>query len=105
MKISIFLFSIGLFYTSCGSIKNGASELNEVADASCGICNFKMTGDECALAVKINDKFYYVEGSAIDEHGDAHAEDGLCSAIRKAKVTGQIKNGVFVATSFQLIQK
>ena len=100
-KLIFIAFAIAL--TSCGTSKNTQPQIVEVVDASCGICQFGMTGDECELAVKINDKYYYVEGTAIDQHGDAHAEDGFCSVVRKAKVTGQIKNGVFVATSFELI--
>ena len=35
--------------------------------------------------------------------GDAHAEDGFCSAIRKAEVVGEIKGDRFVASSFKLL--
>ena len=76
-----------------------------MVDASCGKCNFGMTGDKCDLAVKLGDKHYYVVGSAIDDHGNEHATDGLCSTTRKAKVTGRVKGGVFVASSFELLPK
>ena len=69
------------------------------------MCNFEMTGEECALAIRIEGKEYYVEGSAIDEHGDAHADDGLCTVVRKAKVKGVIKKGVFVAEMIELIEE
>lgn len=84
---------------------NQKEEFTKVLETSCGECNFGMTGDECDLAVIIDGKKYFVEGSAIDEHGDAHAEDGLCTVVRKAKVTGRIKGGVFVASSFELINE
>ena len=105
MRISISLLSIYVLFAACGAVKNQSAEINQIVNASCGICNFEMTGDDCALAVCIESKYYYVEGSEINAHGDAHAEDGLCSTIRKASVSGQIKNGVFVAKTFQLLAK
>ena len=41
--------------------------------------------------------------SSIDDHGDAHGDDGLCNCIRHARVTGEIKGGRFVATAFELL--
>ena len=57
----------------------------------------------CKLAVRIDGKPYLVTGSDIDDHGDAHASDGLCNAMRRAKVTGEIKDDRFVAESFELL--
>lgn len=74
-----------------------------VAEAACGQCKFGLPGKSCDLAVRINGKAYFVEGTSIDEHGDAHAEDGFCNAIRKAKVQGEIVQGKFVVTYFQLL--
>ena len=48
-------------------------------------------------------KSYFVEGTKIDEHGDAHAHDGFCSAIRKAEVVGEVKNNKFVVSHFKLL--
>ncbi|RYD90463.1 MAG: hypothetical protein EOP50_15930, partial [Sphingobacteriales bacterium] len=42
----------------------------KIVEASCGKCKFGMAGDDCALAVRINNKAYYVDGSDIDQHGD-----------------------------------
>jgi hypothetical protein len=64
-----------------------------------------MKGKSCDLAVRIDGKAYFVDGTTIDEHGDAHAEDGFCNAIRKAAVTGKVENGRFKATSFTLIKE
>ena len=58
-------------------------------EASCGQCQFGLKGKSCDLAVRINGQAYFVDGSDIDSHGDAHAEDGFCNAIRKAKVQGR----------------
>ncbi|RYY94530.1 MAG: hypothetical protein EOO11_17690 [Chitinophagaceae bacterium] len=75
----------------------------QVVEASCGKCQFGMKGDDCELAVRIDGKAYLVDGSSIDRHGNAHAADGFCNAIRKAEVTGSVVNGRFKATSFTLL--
>jgi|SRR6476660_1042954 len=75
----------------------------QVVEASCGQCNFGMTGGGCTLAVKIDGKPYFVDGTKIDQHGDAHAADGFCSAIRQAEVTGEVVDNKFRATSFKLL--
>jgi hypothetical protein len=74
-----------------------------IVEAACGECKFGLEGKSCDLAVRINGKSYFVDGSDIDSHGDAHADDGFCNAIRKAKVQGEIINNRFKATYFQLI--
>ena len=79
--------------------------INQVVEASCGQCQFKMTGKSgCDLAVKINGEFYFVDGTSIHDHGDAHAYDGFCEAIRKADVKGEIIDGRFKAESFTLVK-
>ncbi|HEX8268875.1 MAG TPA: DUF6370 family protein [Flavobacterium sp.] len=76
----------------------------QVVQASCGQCNFGMkTQKGCDLAVKIDGKSYFVDGVKLDDHGDAHASDGFCSAVRKAEVTGNIVGDRFKATSFKLL--
>lgn len=74
-----------------------------VVEASCGECQFGMKGESCDLAVRIDGKSYFVDGTTIHDHGDAHAEKGFCNAISKALVTGEIKGNRFKATSFTLI--
>lgn len=86
----------------------GGSEVTKVVDqiveASCGQCQFGMKGKKgCDLAIRIDGKGYYVDGSSMDEHGDAHSENGMCNCIRQAKVTGEVKDGRFVSTSFELL--
>lgn len=76
-----------------------------IVEASCGECQFGMKGKSCDLAVRIDGKSYFVDGTKIDQHGDAHAKDGFCNAIRKASVTGSIVKDRFVATSFTLIDE
>lgn len=75
----------------------------QTVEVACGQCKFNLKGKSCDLAVRIKDKSYFVDGTKIDDHGDAHADDGLCNKVRKAKVSGSIVNDRFVATSFKLL--
>lgn len=75
----------------------------KIVDASCGECKLGLKGKSCDLAVRINGKAYFVDGTSIDQHGDAHAKDGFCKAIRKAKVQGEIVDNRFKATYFELL--
>ena len=74
-----------------------------VVEAACGECQFGLAGNDCDLAVRIDGKAYFVDGTGIDDHGDAHSDDGFCNAVRQARVQGSIENGRFVATSFELL--
>lgn len=105
MLKSLLIAVVVFVMTSCATMKNKDTVIEGVYDVSCGICNLEMTGDDCELAIIIDKKKYYVEGSGINEHGDAHAADGLCSVVRKASVKGVIKKGVFVAEKFNLIEE
>ena len=74
-----------------------------VVEAACGQCQFELEGTGCDLAVRIDGESYYVDGTAIDEHGDAHAADGFCNTVRTARVTGRVESGRFISTSFELL--
>lgn len=79
-------------------------EKAQVVEASCGQCKFGMKDQKgCDLAVRIDGKSYFVDGTSIHDHGDAHADDGFCSAIRKAEVTGKVEGNRYKATSFKLL--
>ena len=104
MKTVLLTALLALGVSACAQEKK--SEITDlVVDASCGECQFEMEGKSCDLAVKIDGRTYYVEGIKIDDYGDAHAHNGFCNAVRKAKVTGDIKNDKFVATHFVLIDE
>ena len=76
----------------------------QVLEAACGQCQFKMKDKKgCDLAVRIDGKSYFVEGTKINDHGDAHADDGFCNVIKKAKVIGEVKDGKFVVSYFKLL--
>lgn len=75
-----------------------------VVDAACGQCLLDLKDKKgCDLAVRLGDKSYFVDGFAMNELGDAHADDGMCNTVRKAKVTGEIVNDRFVASCFELL--
>jgi hypothetical protein len=76
---------------------------SQIVEVSCGECSFGLKGKSCDLAVRIDGKAYFVDGTKIDDHGDAHAKDGFCESIRKAQVTGEIVNNRFQVTSFTLL--
>ena len=75
----------------------------DTLEASCGSCQFNMPKKECFLAIRKNGKAYEVSGTGLDDHGDAHALDGFCMAIRKAAVQGRIHKGKYVVTYFKLL--
>ncbi|WP_316752429.1 DUF6370 family protein [Pedobacter gandavensis] len=79
-------------------------EKPHVVETACGECKFGLPGKECDLAVRIDGHAYFVDGSDIDDHGDAHAKDGFCNKIRKAEVTGKVENGRFKASTFKLLK-
>ncbi|MGG9972685.1 DUF6370 family protein [Ferruginibacter sp. SUN002] len=73
------------------------------AEVSCGQCKFGLPGKGCSLAVRIKGKAYFVDGTSIDEHGDAHAADGFCNAVRHALIQGKVVRKRFKVTYFKLI--
>jgi hypothetical protein len=82
---------------------NPKNPVYEVA-ATCGTCMFKMEGKGCLLAIKFKGKNYFVDGTSIDDHGDAHDKEGFCNAIKKAKVQGAVVGDRFLVTYFELIK-
>jgi len=74
-----------------------------LVEAACGTCQFDLPGSDCALAVRIDGRAYYVDGASIDDLGDPHAEDGICNTVRQARVSGRLDGERFAATSFELL--
>ncbi len=110
MKTVFTLACVVFVITACGQHKDTISaqpdpnKKLQIVEASCGECQFGLPGKSCDLAVRVNGKAYFVDGTSIDEHGDAHANDGFCEAIRKAEVQGEIVNNRFKVTYFKLIK-
>ena len=74
----------------------------ENVELSCGQCQLGLEGEGCDLAVRIDGQAYFVDGSGIDDHGDAHAADGLCNAILSADIVGRVEGGRFLASAIEL---
>ena len=100
--IIIAFFLIGT--ASMNGQEKKTEQKTQIVEASCGQCQFGMKDKPgCDLAVRIEGKSYFVEGTDINKHGDAHAHDGFCSAIRQAEVVGEVKNNKFVVSQFKLL--
>lgn len=106
-KLLTFLFSFGVLTTIAQS-KDSASQADPAkklltVEASCGQCKLGLKGKGCTLAVRIDNKAYFVDGTEIDSHGDAHAADGFCNKVRKAAVQGEVVKDRFKASYFRLL--
>lgn len=100
--ITVAFFLIGT--ASMNGQEKKTEQKTQIVEASCGQCQFGMKDKPgCDLAVRIEGKSYFVEGTDINKHGDAHAHDGFCSAIRQAEVVGEVKNNKFVVSQFKLL--
>ena len=103
----LFAFSFSIAVASAQS-KNSVPDPKKkilIVETSCGQCQFGMKDKKgCDLAVRIDGKSYFVDGTSIDDHGDAHAKDGFCEAVRKAEVQGEIVDNRFKATYFKLVK-
>ena len=92
------------FALVCFSMTAQEKPKKQIVEASCGQCQFNMKDKKgCDLAVRIDGKSYFVDGTGLNDHGDAHADDGFCSAIRKAEVVGVVKDNKFVVSEFKLL--
>ena len=110
---SVFLGFISLFFVSSIIAQKTDSKVSipdttkkiQVVETACGECQFKLTGKGCNLAVRMDGKSYFVDGTDIDSHGDAHAKDGFCNAVRKAEVQGELVSNRFKVTYFKLLKE
>lgn len=107
-SVLVLLFSFFLTHSFAQTVKHNTTIVDsskpiKIVEAACGGCKFGLKGKGCSLAVRIDNKAYFVDGASIDEFGDAHAADGLCVAIRKAEVQGKIVDNKFKATYFKLL--
>nr|WP_321221786.1 DUF6370 family protein [uncultured Psychroserpens sp.] len=97
MKRVVFILILLLSFACSTSEK-------QTVELSCGQCKFGLTSQEgCDLAVRINDKAYFVDGANIDDFGDAHDENtGFCEVIRTAEVSGDIEKNRFKIETIKL---
>lgn len=104
--IDVYVYAWNFFKSKARalSIHNAdPSKKIQVVEAACGQCRFGLPGKSCDLAVRINGNAYFVDGTDIESHGDPHASDGFCEAIRKAEVQGELEASRFKATYFKLV--
>src|SRR5687767_7141538 len=85
MKLFFTALLLGFSVVVCGQAKDPKTaipakdkEVLEV-EAACGQCKLGLKGKGCNLAIRLNGKAYFVDGTDIDGHGDAHADDGFCN--------------------------
>ncbi len=104
LVFSFLYFAAGAQAKETIATKPDSTKAIQVVEAACGQCQFALPGQDCDLAVRINGKAYYVDGTHIDSHGDAHAKDGFCNAIRKAEVQGEVTDDRFKASYFKLVK-
>jgi hypothetical protein len=106
--ISILVLS---FFLSSAAAQTGASKTStpdpslpiQTVEVSCGKCKLGLPGKTCDMAIRFDGKAYYVDGANIDNFGDAHAKDGMCNAIRKAEVQGQLVDNRFKVSYIKIL--
>jgi Family of unknown function (DUF6370) len=110
MKVFLLLLCCSFFVFSASSQQKETKQQQpastkkiQVVEAACGECQLGLEGNSCDLAVRIDGKSYFVDGTNIDSHGDAHAKDGFCKMIRKAEVQGELVANRFKVTYFRLL--
>ena len=99
--ITIILFLVST-YIFAQETNDNKTFVNAKALAGCSKCVFH-SSDKCSLAVKIDYEVYEVEGSSLKDHGKPRAKDGLCKVEREAEISGEIKDGKFLAFNFKLL--
>lgn len=107
-NLTTILYSLFIF-TGCSTAldqrsRTGAITEPTIVEAGCGQCQFGLTEKKgCDLAVRPGDRGYFVDNFSMRAFGDPDAEHGMCNLVRDAKVTGEIVEGRFQATSFELL--
>ena len=98
----LLLLSIFIIAFSCSNKK----EIKQVVEISCGQCQFEIEEPKgCDLAIRLNNKTYFIDGANIDDFGNAHDKNtGFCNVIRKANIAGIIEEERFKASSIKLIE-
>lgn len=105
MKFVLLIFTFNAFALFTNAQTNHIPDSTKqvlIVEASCGQCQFNLSGKGCNLAIRLNGKAYFVDGANIDAYGDAHAKDGFCESIQIANVQGEIINNRFNVSFFEL---
>lgn len=100
---SIGLAALVAVFVVAGCGDPGVRIESQVVTTACASCIFAMEGVEnCPFAVEIDGEPYVVQGSVPQDHL-SHAPDGICNMPRLARVEGTIRDGKFIAASFELL--
>ena len=102
LLIAVFCASASFCFSQTTERPDSTKKMQTV-ETACGQCKLGLPGKSCDLAVRINGKAYFVDGTDIDSHGDAHAKDGFCNSVRKAQVQGEVVNDRFRVSYFKLM--
>jgi len=103
IRIFLLFAAVFLFHPPALRASGEVPSKETTVEASCGQCRFHMAGKGCTLAVRVEGKSYFVEGTGIDDHGDAHGIAGFCNAVRKARVKGRVEGEKFRVETFELL--
>jgi hypothetical protein len=116
MRCSFGLFLVCVFFAlvACDSpprqasistktTRTGVTIEDRRLEVSCGQCQFGMQTIGCDLAVRIEGHRYFLDGTSIDDHGDAHSETGFCNCIREATISGKLQSDRLVVEKFVLL--
>jgi|GEM_PF-512426 len=102
-KFYLLLLTVGLLTQALQAQKKSKNINQKTVEASCAQCKFKVKEPQgCDLAIRVKGRIYFLDGTNLDAHGDAHEEDGFCNAIRQAVVTGTIKGNRIQVSQFNL---
>ncbi|TNE54057.1 MAG: hypothetical protein EP338_09055 [Bacteroidetes bacterium] len=62
-----------------------------------------MKSTSCKLATKIQGKYYWIKGTDIDDHGDAHGPEGFCNHVLYADLSGHlVQSDILFVEKFNL---
>lgn len=96
------LLGAGCVSTKSSERQSAQIKKPKVVEAGCGQCLMGMKEKKgCDLAVRFDGNSYFVDGFKMRQFGDPDADDGMCERMHKAKVTGEVVNGRFVAKTFE----
>jgi len=82
---------------SAATIQNVAFT-DATLEIGCGMCIYEMDGvDGCTTAAMVNGMPFLVTGVEFNAHAS-----GLCGGAKQAVVSGEVKDGAFVATKIEV---
>ena len=105
MRAFILALCLGLSVPvlSAGCVERGTELHDQLVTVACGSCVFgQHDRPGCYWAMELDGQYYEVLGALPPDH-DSHAPGGMCTMKRQAHVDGQVVEGKFVATRFELV--